>query len=246
MPELPELPRAVRKPSKAMVIGGVAAVAVIGYLWWRNRSATTTTPDATIDPLTGLPYSAEANAGATGGNAGVGASGLSDTIDASGTGIHDQASWTADAVAKLGGSYEQSAIYDALGAYLAGQPINSDQAVIVRSAWAASGKWPFIPASYTLATTGSTPGTGGGATPITPAAPTATSVTRTSVKLATATIPGATKYEWAVNGADHAHTSGPAYTYSARPGTTYQFSVRAVVSGHDTAQSASTTVTTKE
>ena len=247
MAELPELPKLTKKPPKAVIIGGLAAAALIGWVWWRNRSATdTATTDPTIDPTTGLPWSAEANTGATGGNAGIGAVGGSEPIDAGGDqGIHDQASWTADVIDKLGGTYDSAALYDALGAYLAGQPINNDQAALVRAAWAASGKWPFIPANYTLTASSSTPGSGG-ATQVTPATPTATNVTRATVSLTTAAIPGATSYEWAVNGTDHAHTTAPAYRYSAKPGTTYTFSVRAIVGGHDTRQSGSITVTTKE
>lgn len=244
MAELPELPKLTRKPPKAVVIGGLAAAALVGWVWWRNRNATDAA--TTTDPLTGLGTGAEANLGATGGNAGIGAVGGSAPIDASGgQGIHDQASWTADAIDKLGGTYDPAALYDALGAYLAQQPINNDQAVLVRAAWAASGKWPFIPASYTLTASSSTPGTGG-STQVTPATPTATNVTRSSVSLTTAALPGATSYEWQVNGSDHAHTTGPSYRYAAKPGTTYTFSVRAIVGGHDTRQSGSVTVTTKE
>lgn len=244
--DAPELPKAVRNPPKAVVIGGVVAGGILLFVWWRNRSATAAAVDtSTIDPLTGLPYSAEANTGATGGNAGEGAVGLSATVDAGGGGITDQASWTADAVSKLSGTYDPSALYAALGSYLAGSPISSDQAVIVRAAWAASGKWPFIPASYTLDTSGgSTPGTGGGGGTLpTPAAPQATT-TRTSVHLSTGAIPGATLYEWQVNGADHAHTSGPSYTYPAHPGTHYNFSVSARVGTQYTPKSGNTAVTT--
>jgi len=245
MAELPELPRVVRKVPKPVIVVGVVAAGVAAAIWWRNRSAAASTVDPTIDPLTGLPYAAEANGGATGGNSGIGAVGSSPAVDMSGTGIHDQASWTADVIDKLGGTYDPAAIYDALGAYLASQPINADQAVIVRAAWAASGKWPFIPASYTLSTTNSTPGAGG-STQVTPATPVATSVTRSSVSLTTAALSGATSYEWAVNGADHAHTTSPSYRYAAKPATTYRFSVRAIIGGHDTRQSGTLTVTTKE
>jgi len=241
MAELPELPAAVRKPPKAVLIVGAVAAGVIAFMWWRNRNAVDAAT-VTTDPLTGLGTGAEANVGATGSNAGVGAEGLSQGTTGDAT-IHDQASWTADVIDKLGGTYEPAALYDALGAYLAGLPVNADQAAMVRAAWAASGKWPFIPASYTLSTTGSTPG-GGGPGVVTPAAPTASAVTSSSVTLSIPALPGATSYEWRVNGADHAHTSTPSYRYPAKAGTTYRFSVRAVVNGHDTANSAETSVTT--
>jgi hypothetical protein len=248
MPELPEVPEIGKlKVKKPVVITVVIGVGIVGYLWWRNHSATdaaTLDPNA-VDPLTGLTYGVESGQ-PTGVNSASGTGGEQDTVDASGTGIHDGASWTADVVDKLGGSYDPAALYDALGAYLAGQEITADQAVIVRSAWAASGKPPGGPDTYRLTQSGGgTPGAGSGATGAAPAAPVATSVTKSSVKLSTVALAGASSYEWAVNGADHAHTPGPSYTYAARPGTRYTFSVRAIVNGHDTAQSGTTTVTTK-
>lgn len=235
----------IRKPPKPVIIGGLIAGGILAFVWWRNRSAVNAAT-STTDPLTGLSTGAEANTGATGGNAGGGLGGLSDTVDVSGdtSGVHDVPTWTADVIGKLGGTYEPSALYAALGSYLAGQPINSDQAAMVRAAWAASGKRDFLPASYTLTTAGSTPG-GGGATAPTPTTPYAT-VSGVRVSLSTGSLPGATSYEWAVNGADHAHTSGPTYVYEGKPHTTYRFSVRAVVNGHDTPQSGSTSATTKE
>jgi len=161
MADLPELPKKLNKP---VVIGVILAGGLLVYVWWSHRSsvdaATTDSADATIDPLTGLPYSAETGTD-TGLNAATGSGdlGTSSPIGSDSGGIVDQAGWTADVVTKLGEVYNPDSIYQALGDYLAQSPLSSDEAAIVRAAWAASGKLAFLPQSYTLKTSGSTPGT---------------------------------------------------------------------------------------
>jgi len=77
-----------------------------------------------------------------------------------------------------------------------------------------------------------------------PAAPHAT-VSGSKVTLSVPAVPGATLYEWVVNGADHAHTSTPSYVYQGKPKTTYRFSVYVTAGQAHSLTSTQTTVTTK-
>jgi len=116
------------------------------------------------------------------------------------------------------------------------------------------GLTPATPYSFTVAALSATGTAGPTGTAVSvktlaalgaPTAPTISKATATSVTLSTKAIPGATSYEWRVNGADHAHTATPTYRYGTKPATAYRFSVRAIVDGHDTPVSPETTYTTK-
>jgi hypothetical protein len=148
--------------NKTVAIVTLAGAAIIGVVWWRqghDTGAAAATPADAIDPLTGLPYSVESGTD-TGLNSGTGHGYDTSPVDANppSNGVTDIPSWVNDALAKLGATMDAGAVSRALGDYLAQVPLTQDEAAIVRQAWAVSGKWPFLPQSYTLATNGSTPG----------------------------------------------------------------------------------------
>lgn len=138
---------------------GLGAAGIIAaWYWWRQRmasaSSTATDPNA-IDPLTGLPYSAE-QSGDTGF---VNPNPVTSIDTRTGNGITDNQAWVADVIDKLGNiGQDPSFVGAVLGKYLASQPLTLEEAAVVRMAWAFSGKPPNGPNSFTLATTSSTPG----------------------------------------------------------------------------------------
>lgn len=154
---------------------GTAGLIAIWY-WWRQRTSSASTSSTTdpnaIDPLTGLPYSAEQS-----GNTGYVNPNPVTAIDTTtGNGITTNQAWVADVIDKLGNIGQDPAFVGAvLGKYLASQPLTLEEAAVVRMAWAFSGKPPQGPNNFTLATGGSTPGTtptgvgGSGAPAIQPA-----------------------------------------------------------------------------
>lgn len=135
-------------------IGLAAAVGVAGFVWLRRRNQAAASPDATVDPLTGLPYSAE-NQPSTGY---VNPNPVQSVIDSTGA-ITTNAEWTADVIGKLGNiGMDSGFVGSVLGKYLASQPLTLDEAAVVRTAWAFSGKPPQGPDNFTLSSTSSTPG----------------------------------------------------------------------------------------
>ena len=142
-------------------IGGAAVVGIAGYYWYtKKKPPGSGLVDPTIDPLTGLPYSAE-NMPQTGF---VNPNPVQSVIDGTtGNGITTNTEWTADVIEKLGNiGIDPNYVAGVLGKYLASQPLTLDEAATVRTAWAFSGKPPQGPNTFTLATGSSTPGTSNG------------------------------------------------------------------------------------
>lgn len=159
MPEV-DVP-GVGRVERKYVWYGLGAVGVIAaWYWWRSRSSSSTSstvdPNA-IDPMTGLPFSAEQN----GNTPFVNPNPVQAVINGvGGNGITTNQEWVADVTEKLGNiGVDPSFLSAVLGKYLASQPLTSDEADIVRRAWAYSGKPPQGPNNIILATTASTPGT---------------------------------------------------------------------------------------
>lgn len=142
---------------KKWVWGGLAVAGSIAALYWfRRRNQSASAPDATIDPLTGLPYSAE-NQPATGY---VNPNPVQSVIDSTGA-VTTNAEWTADVIGKLGNIGMDAGFVGAvLGKYLASQPLTLEEAAVVRTAWAFSGKPPQGPDNFTLSSGSSQPGGG--------------------------------------------------------------------------------------
>jgi hypothetical protein len=153
----------VRK--RYVIIGGGVAAAIVVYAWWKHRqnaaSASTVDtslggvgPDATyVNPVPGAV-----------GNGGV-------VDNAGGTAVLDNQTWVQAVLADF---QSQGAIYDplfaaeTLGKYLAGQPLTTDEATLVRTAWGMEGHPPQGDLPIVMATTASTPG---GSTTPTPSPP---------------------------------------------------------------------------
>lgn len=244
---------------RALLIGGVGAVAVMGLLWWRKRQTAAATPtvgaDTTGDsgvydpnaPVDSTDLSGGAYTGTTGISGGVTSTPATD------------AQWTAQVMTALLGIVDPTALSAALGKYITGQAVTGDEESLIDQAIAVGGYPPvggpggYPPAIRTQAAGGQTPPgggvTGGGDTGglLTPTAPRASSITSTSVQLTTSAIPGATLYEWSDGHANHAHTSGPSYTWThLAPKSTHRFSVQSVgPKSQPGAFSPETVVTTK-
>jgi hypothetical protein len=140
------------------VYGGIGVAVVGGVLWWRNRSAGSSTPsNATtaatnanlIDPATGIPYADETAGaiGSTGGYSGLGygypTSDITGSTLSSGTSFTTNAQWAQAVEAGLTGlGYDAQAVGSAIGKYLLSQPLTSDQVTIVQTAVAEYGPPP--------------------------------------------------------------------------------------------------------
>lgn len=155
---------------KNVAIGiGVAAVAVGGFYWYRNRQASsssttsqTATQDQGVDPATGYPYGSPedqaalaASGGYSGQTYGGGYGGYGPQTQPPQTppqGFQDNAQWT-QAAEQLMGSTGNDSIAASLGKYLVAAPLTTDQVTVVQEAIAAEGYPPVagpngFPPSY--------------------------------------------------------------------------------------------------
>lgn len=154
------IPGTGKKVDRRVVLAVIAAGAVaVGFLWYRRSGGggTPSTEDVLIDPATGLPYDTATGAGGYV-NPNPHAIGAGD-VDESTT-PDTNVEWADLATSKLIelGIAEAGAIASAIGKYLASVPLTSDEAQIIRQAWAYAGKPPGGPSTYTLVTTQSSPG----------------------------------------------------------------------------------------
>lgn len=176
------------KKSTAYMLGG-AAVLVVGVAWYRSRTADTSgggtaATDASgtgdqIDPATGYVYGSAEDVAALGGQGstlgagyyggnGSNVSGISTT-----TGYTTNAQWSQAAEEYLVNTVgaDANTVGNALGKYITGQPLSSDQVTVVTQAIAFVGYPPAngptgYPPSYKTASeppaTTPPPATGGG------------------------------------------------------------------------------------
>src|SRR5215472_675434 len=147
-------PPGVRPPMKKstknwLIIGGVGAAGIVIWYIMRARSQTGTgTTDPNIDPATGVPYSEEY------GGYGVGGGPYAFGYNDPGTGAYitgtqavtqpsTNASWAQQVEAYLQQiGYDPTAVGAALGKYLTGQTLSSDQQGIVAAALGFFGQPP--------------------------------------------------------------------------------------------------------
>lgn len=169
MPEI-DVPLVGRVERKWVIAGGLTAVGIAAWWYLSGRSRKAAADAAAIDPLTGLPYSAEQGTG-TGGY--VNPNPVQSVIDGTGGRITTNAEWAAAVTEALGNlGIDPNYLAGVLGKYLGRQPLTLTEAATVRTAWAYKGKPPEGPDSFTLETGGgSTPGGGGGTTPPPPPPP---------------------------------------------------------------------------
>lgn len=175
-----------RKPvNKKLLLGGGAAVTVVGYIWYKRKAAasaatattadnsgnTTDTSEDAIDPATGMPYSEEGTAvgspyGQLSGLTYNPATGTYTSTSQTSSSPVDNSQWVQNAQAYLTGLGEDStSVADALGAYVTGGTLSSDQQSIVQAALGAIGNppSPVTNASY-ASNTGQSGASGSSAT----------------------------------------------------------------------------------
>lgn len=185
----PAFGKARPKNQRLLLIGGLGAGGVVGYIWYERRKAnaanTTGISSTGIDPNTGVPYSQESIDPNTGvpyaseqsyGGLGVtpGAlgtynpltgqyiPGLGSTIPTASIPASN-AQWAAAAETALTGyGYDPLAVATALGLYLGGQPLSQDQYQIVQAALAFEGNPPTTPPTPSTLGGNGGPGIGGG------------------------------------------------------------------------------------
>lgn len=246
MPEEAAVP-GIGQVDKKYVYAGVAIVAgIVGYAWWsRNRASSAAASSASqIDPLTGLPYSAETGTG--------GSNYVNPNPNASGSGtggtapvIATDQDWVSAVTTKMTW-YEPGYLSSVLGLYIDRQGLSQEQAAVVREAWAQAGHPPGNQ-QIILAGGGSTPGPNPKAVP--PSGLHETATTKGSVSLAWNGPANANSYNVQVTGGMNS-TYGPVNTPSMnwmglKPATSYTFTVTTVLAdGTESAKSAPRTVKT--
>jgi len=163
MADTVDVPQIGKVDRKWLYAGGAVVAGIVGYAYWaRSRSRSVFDPNA-IDPMTGLPYSASMSTGPYV-NPNPRASG-SDTVDNQSGQILTNQQWSAAVTESLiNVGYDAGFVASVLGKYLSKQPLTSDEANMVRVAWAYQGKPPEGPDTIVMQT-------GGGSTPGTPAPP---------------------------------------------------------------------------
>lgn len=138
-----EVPVAGKIPQKKLLIGaGVLAAAFVGWRYWQARNTADGESPITDGEFGAVDTSIPGVIGAVsptneyGGDTGA--------TDAPGdtSQIKSNAAWTAYARAQLAGSYDDATVTTALGNYLGGQPLSTDQQAIVRAAIAVAGYPP--------------------------------------------------------------------------------------------------------
>lgn len=192
--------------TRALMIGGVSAAAVMAIVWYRRKTAAaaaaSTAPASASTDTTGTydPNAVGYDPNAAGGTGGY------FVPDSSTQGpMTTNAQWTQAAMTALANVADPTALAAALGAYLTGAAVTQDQTTLIDEAIAAEGYPPvagpngYPPAIHTQASTGQSQGggiTGGGgtATKLSPPAARVDSVTRTSAHLSWAPVTGATGY----------------------------------------------------
>lgn len=145
-----KIPGLGEMPKKWLYVVGAASAVIIGYAWWHKKrshaAAPTPSTDPGIDPSTGQPYST-----AGGGYPSLGGYYSPGTGATIGTGIGSStpprptsnASWFQECEAYLASlGYNPLLVASALGKYLAGRHLTSDEAAIVQAAIGAEGYPP--------------------------------------------------------------------------------------------------------
>jgi len=254
-------PVGVVQKKTALYVGG-AAVAIGGIVYWREKKmgTATTTTDTTatgdIDPATGFVYGTPEDLAALASQGtdlssvgGVTNTGGGGGVPSTGTGSYaTNGQWSQAAIEYMvnnGLVVDATALSAALGKYLTGSYADPTQQQLIDQAIAVQGYPPIagvngMPPSIN---TNASPTTPPAAFPR-PPAPKVSGLSRTGATVSIPAQPGATLYEWSVNGANHDHTTGPSYHYPMRPASTANLSVAAHYGANIGPESPSVKVTT--
>lgn len=259
-------------PRGAMIAAIAAGAGIVGYAWWKHRAGldstatdTTATDTATvdtsgeIDPSTGVPYADEYGYGYSGLGLGSGyytdpttgvtiGSGYGPTTLAPAT---TNSAWAQQVEATLSAlGYDPITVSAAIGKYLLGAQVTSDQAAIIQAAIGQQGYPPEGALPIHTQSTSTPPATTSGTLPA-PARVFAAYHDHTSIRLGWDRVSGAAKYRIDGKGAGGAWqymgTSGDnQFTiHGLKRGTKHTFRVAAVNSsgkvGNYRSVSASTT-----
>lgn len=239
-------------PTKKLyvVVGGAAVALVAAYAYYRHAQASSSN---TTDDTATTADDAYAGTGTDGSDLYTGAYGQSISGDA-GSSYYDSLpstpttdqEWVALVQDDL--SYaEPDYLVGTLGKYLARQGLTTDEAALVRSAWAVAGHPPGNQ-PIIMASSGSTPGT---TTSTTPAAVTGIKQVRVDkggVSLDWNAVPTAVAYRLFVGGKQSGNSVAysNAYVDLPKPGTKYTVGVAAVNGAGKAGPTTTTTVTTKK
>ena len=222
--------------STALMLGG-GVVLVIGVAWYRSKK--TPAPPAPATPATD-PNATGTDTGAAGTGAGVGGWGGSNWTPTTPTpgAYTTNAAWSQaaeDYLVNTVGSHAD-VVGNALGRYITGRALTSDQVQIIESAIAFVGYPPVNgptghPPAYLTVSDGGSGGGGGGGGSGTPAAPTgfhATHIGRDSARFQWNAVSGASHYTLYRDGHQVTDASGTTATATGlQPGHRYLFTVNA-------------------
>lgn len=140
-------------PRRVVIIGGAAVVVIVGYAYvYRSRIGKPATP--VVDPALG---SIGGDGSYTNPAPHTTVPGTIDTTGGEGILTNDQ--WGTAVISDLSGLWDATFVAVAIGRYLAGEPLTTDEANVVRTAWARRGHPPQGNIGIVLVQSNSTPGT---------------------------------------------------------------------------------------
>ena len=249
MAESAELP-GLGQVDKKWVYAGLAVVAgIVGYAWIKNRQSSSAAAVPVVDTTTGTV----GGAGGFVNPAPVFTAPSTSTAPSPPTTNTDWVNRVTNDLSNQG--YDPQFVGTTLGLYLSHQPLTSDQASLVRTAWAYEGYPPENP-GLAIVTGGST--TGGAGTPAPPSGFSARATSKSTVDVWWTPESGVTNYTVqrmdATPGGGQlfsgswntvATTTGAAVTVSGlQPNTNYQFRVYATNGSGDGNPTAPWLITT--
>lgn len=232
-----------RIPKKWLWVGLGSAAVFVGWRYWQARGASSSAAPATTGDI-GAPLEASGVVGSGGGPGNIQYAGTVQDNTSPGT-IRTNAEWTAAVVDRLTntGGWAASAVYSAVGDFLARRPLDTLEQQIVRAGIAAAGPPPEGGPYEVISQVG----------PVTLTAPTglkAVSVGKTSVDITFNPVTGAAFY-YAYRSGIVDNVSGSRDTKMTvsglTPGKTYKIQVAAAATtGKLGPKSSSLSVTTKK
>lgn len=148
-----EVPAVGKVPQQWLYVGGAVVAGIVGWAYYQRRKAAAT---PTTDPVTGMS-TGTLDQGAAGDY--TNPAPVTSTVDLTGGAPTTNAAWSDLVTTKLSNLGDDAAfIASSLGKYLSNTPLTSEEADLIRRAWAYAGKPPQGPGLFSLSASGSTPG----------------------------------------------------------------------------------------